>query len=192
MSLANIETYDEATSVGREIVSTHSDSAFMLGDLANHVQVLRANDPEVKKKEKTLKIFARDIGIGYGRLKEVSRVARAIEPGVRASFAMLTFSHWRAMVRRGIEGPALIEWATKAHDGEWSADRLDAELGGLAPVRGDVEKLARWIARTGVSARKFEVDNELIERAVAGNREQASIDVGSIRGLVEQVEDVLL
>jgi hypothetical protein len=150
LMVERIESYDEAVSLAIEVCGTQSSTHWQLGDLAARVlalddksdagivppATLAGEAEEIDRAARTLRAYASAIRVGYGKLKEAVRVARAVEPGVRGTFPRLYFSHWRALVRAGVEGPGLIDWARTADDGSWSAERLGEELR-EATKRGD-------------------------------------------------------
>lgn len=213
-AIARIDSYDEAVQVGIELLADESDSSWCLGDLASRVVQLnderegsflpaedvRTPEPNLDRREISLRQFARAIRIGYGRLKEAVRVARAVEPGVRDTFRGLYWTHWRAMVRGDIEGPALVEWAKRAEDEEWSAERLHEELkearsigggpGGPTSPPEPWQSLDKSLTSAAVEMRRAVGDDKALARLVKEAPETAREIILAAEALIERVERV--
>jgi len=216
-AIARIDSYDEAVQIGIELLADESDSNWCLGDLAARVVQLndekdgaflpaedvRTEEPDLERREVSLRQFARAIRIGYGRLKEAVRVARAVEPGIRETFRGLYWTHWRAMVRGDLEGPALVEWAQRAEDDEWSAERLHEELkdaratggagggpGGPAPPPEPWQSLDKSLTNAAVEMRRATSDDKALARLVKEAPETARELILAAEALIERVERI--
>jgi hypothetical protein len=162
-----VATWDEAVSVGCDIVESSSVASWYLGDLVNKVAVIRADDPLVDKKSKTLKAFAQEIAQSYSTIKDAARVSRHVAPELRGQFMALSYGHWREIVRRGYRGGDVLEWATKAEDEGWTVTRLRYELRGESQDVLDVVRVLR-----GLSARMVSLTDANLRSAVEDNFEE--------------------
>jgi len=210
-AIRRLETYGEAVQVGIELLGEESESNWNLGDLAARVIQLndeqdgafcpsadmRTAEPALERREISLRQFSKDVRVGYGRLKEAVRVARAVEPRVRDSFKALYWSHWRAMVRADLEGPALVEWAKRSEDDAWSGERLVEELreartnggGGSPPPPSEPwQTLDKSLTSVAVQLRRAASDEKVLARLVKEAPETAREVVMAAEAVIATTE----
>jgi hypothetical protein len=120
-------TWDEAISVGVEIIENSSEAMWDLGRLANRVGELKCTDPLLDEKTSTLKQFSARIGQSYNVVKDAARVVRHAEYAY-ASFPELSYGHWREIVRAGKRNDDVAKWAEKALDEAWTVSHLRLQL----------------------------------------------------------------
>ena len=142
-----VASWDEAVSVGIDLSSYGSEAHWMLGDLALRVVTLKPEDPLLDQKVRTLKTFSGAIKQSYEVVKDATRTARFVPPDLRAEYPMLYFGHWREIIRRGLRGPDMVAWASRAAENGWTATHLAKELRGSKPIDESMQdqKLLRRI-----------------------------------------------
>lgn len=207
-----VESFDEAVSVGVEILGAGSEANWALGELGAAVlyrdskteggfvprgeldEKSEEMDDELDAPARTLRTFAASVRVGYSRLKEAVRVYRAVEPGVRASFAGLYWSHWRVLVRDGRAGDDLIGWARAADDGGWSADRLEAELrennGGQESDNARGQALEKALGGVGFRLRRALEDERTLAFVISTSPETVRGLVLTAKRFVERAEEL--
>lgn len=188
-TLGSLGSFDECVSVGVDLSMTASDANFRIGDLANLVvRVGRGIDGEVEKKTTTLSEFSKGIRVDYNRVKEAARVARAVEWGIRTSFRGCMYSHFRTMVRYGVAGPALVEWAKKVEDGNLSVKALESALTETVTKeeRSGGKRADDWLASAGDKARSL--SEEDVRQCYESRNGVVSDDVYAIRKILDAFE----
>lgn len=177
-TIAGVRSFDEAVSVGVDLLLTASDSNFYIGDLALRLSELDPDDDDgEEKKSRTLADFAREMRLDYSRVKEAVRVARAVEMGVRASFRGVLYSHFRSMVRFGVVGSDLVAWAKRVQDENMTVAQLEAAL---------VQELRGGGGASGSTATLFQ---KMLKAASAADREEA--DAWLSEHTLEEARDAL-
>jgi len=181
-----ISTWDEAVSVGADIVQNNSDASWYLGDLVNRVSSIRAKDPLVNPKIKTLKAFSQEILQSYSVVKDAARVSRSVPEEKREEFATLCYGHWREIVRRGHREKVLLEWAIRAADNGWSVTRLRYELRGKDL---DIENVLNMIKTIG--ARQKQIVQDQISAVARGAYEEIAEALTTAEDYVRRIRSAL-
>jgi hypothetical protein len=178
MSLPDIQSWDEAVSVGIDCLQAESDSAWTLGDLANLIAKIRPNDKYLRGKTSTLKKFAGELNISYSSLRKYALTSMHVESGLRTSLPTMTHGHWREIIGRGHRGSEAIEWAMKADEERWAVTRLRRELRSGV----DVPHAVRWLKSMAATARR--IGYEDVDACFRADPEDVS-------GEVEDIQQVL-
>lgn len=141
-----ISSWDEAISLGCEIVTIESDWHYLLGELAQRLAGLESiNADTSEKKTQTLRAFSKEIGQSYEVVKDAHRVAMHVDRDVRTRFQKCSFGHWREIVRSGIRGPGVERWAEEVESNSWSVSQLRKVLHDQDP---DARVNVDWLAHT--------------------------------------------
>lgn len=188
-TLSSLASFDECVSVGVDLSMLASDANFKIGDLANLVvRVEKGIDGKAASKNTTLSEFSKGIRVDYSRVKEAARVARAVEWGVRMSFHGVTYSHYRCMVRFGVKGTDLVEWAKKVEDNNLSVKALEGALN--EHVKGEErdggKRADDWLAMCSDKARHL--NEEDIRQCYEARDGVISDDIVAIRKVLESFE----
>jgi hypothetical protein len=126
--IREVQSWDEAVSVGIDLVAYGSDADWHLGELANRVAALQPTSDNMEGKTKTLAAFAREIRQSYAVVKNASITARHVTEEMRSECECLSFGHWREIVRKGVRGGDINHWAELAELEGWSVSRLRMKL----------------------------------------------------------------
>lgn len=183
--LPEIETWDEAVSVGIDLVVNESESAWALGDLANRIVKIRRDDPNLRGKTATLKKFAGELNMTYASLQKYALTSRHVESGLRTTLPAVTHGHWREIIAKGYRGSDAMEWAIKCGDERWAVTRLRGELRPAANTPDPV----RWLKGMAAVARR--IGYEDVEACFRADPEDLSGEIKDVGQILEWFEGLI-
>ena len=164
-SVTKQKRYQELVSLGMQFREQKDNSQWGIGDLSVEFCTLYGNG--------ALDTFAREIGVNKETMRRYRIVSEAWPPEKRLAF--LSHRHHQILAGRTDK----IEWAEKAHDGEWSCELLEIKLKqadhkidldfisvNLSFVRGDLERVLNWynLAREKWPEKLTEEDNPIADK----------------------------
>lgn len=187
VDIGEIQTWEEAISVGMVLIEEDSESRWQLGDLANHIAMIKKVDPLAKEKSFTIKCFAQSVGQTYSVVKEAARVAKNVPVNIRRQFEILGYGHFREIVRRGNRGGDIVSWAERAADGSMAIGQLRKALydGNFDPLNDSIRRIRRVVDNANGTGK----DNLL---AVSVDDYEEILELQqSITALLLRVDDVM-
>jgi len=189
IDLEQIQSLDEGCSVGAELVEKKSDIEWDVGDLANYLcGRFKPHDPQLKKKDDTLKFFAGQIKLGYDAVKDYARTAQHVEPGIRDSFPALQYGHFREVVRKKHRGTSILEWLTRCDNEGWSISRLREELKEAEGPKPPID-VYKWLK--SASRRAHEIDEAVTLQALLDHPQTVKDCVVQIKSALDIIELVI-
>lgn len=183
--LAEIETWDDAVSIGIDLITNESESAWALGDLANQIVKIREDDPQLKGKTATLKQFAGELNMTYASLQKYALTSRHVEPGLRTTLPAVTHGHWREIIAKGYRGSDAMEWAAKCDDSHWAVTRLRGELRPVSKVPDAV----RWLKGVALVARR--IGHEDVVARFRADPEDLSGEIKDVEQILGWFEELI-